>query len=218
MKLTEKTRKILSNFSEINESILFVKGKVQKTMPIQRTVLAVATLDEDFPQEFGVYYFSKFLQILSLFKEPELTFDDKMVTFTENDVSATYTYCDAKLIKGTPPKDKDVVQGNVVVSYSLSEEVLAEAKKAASILGNDDMVIEGDGTSIMLNIRKNGDSSADTFSRKIGDTSETFKYSFDVTTLKILPSKYDVQIDDKGMAKYSSTDWNVVYWIPTQKI
>lgn len=217
MKLTEKTRKILDNFASISNSLLIVPGSKQKTMNVHKTLLADAIFEEDFPVEFGIYDLQKFLALVSLFKDPELTFNSNSVTFTEGANKATYTFCEPKLIK-SPPKNRDLTLNNVQVAFELTAEVFSKLQKAAKVLSNQDLVLEGDGTKVLLTVKNNKDSSADTFMEIVGDTSDTFVYSFDIDALKIIPSTYDVQIDDNKIAKFTSKETQLVYWVPTQRV
>lgn len=217
MKLSDKTRKILSNFAEINSGMLILEGQTQKTMNINRTLLATAVFDETFPKEFGIYSLPKFLSIMSLFKDPELTFGDKTVTFSEGDVKATYTFCEPKLIMH-PPKDREMELKNVKVAVEVSEEILSTLKKSVNVLSSPNLVLVGDGKEIKFIAKDTKNSSADTFVRKIGDTTEEFSYSFDMDHFNVIASSYDVQVDERGMSKWSSKLLNIVYWVPTQNI
>lgn len=216
MKLSEKTRLILDNFASINEGMLILEGKTQKTMSLSRSILATAVLDEEFPKEVGVYYLPKLLQIISLFKDPDLEFGDKKITFTEGEVSATYTYCEPSLIKH-PPKDKDLPFGEVKVAFTLTKELFASVQKASKILGNPDLVVQGKDGKLLLIVKDNKNSSADTFVREVGEATEDFTYSFDSESLKIIQSDYDVQIDGR-LAKFASKELEITYWAPTQKV
>ena len=74
MKLSDRTINLLKNFASINQSILFKQGNQLRTISVMKNILAEANIDEDFPQDFGVYDLSQFLNSLGLFQEPELNF------------------------------------------------------------------------------------------------------------------------------------------------
>ena len=50
MKLTSETLSVLKNFASINQGIEFKKGNTIRTMSSGKTVLAKATLKDEFPQ------------------------------------------------------------------------------------------------------------------------------------------------------------------------
>ena len=54
MKLSDKTLTLLKNFSTINQSILFKKGRSLRTISVMKNILAEATIDEDLPTDFGI--------------------------------------------------------------------------------------------------------------------------------------------------------------------
>ena len=61
MKLSDRTINLLKNFASINQSILFKQGKSLRTISVMKNILAEQNIDEDIPQEFGVYDLSQFL-------------------------------------------------------------------------------------------------------------------------------------------------------------
>jgi len=66
MKLSDKTIKLLKNFSSINQSILFKEGSKLRTISVMKNILAEATVDEEFPKDFGIYDLVQFLNGLDL--------------------------------------------------------------------------------------------------------------------------------------------------------
>ena len=71
MKLSDKTIKLLKNFSSINQSILFKEGSKLRTISVMKNILAEATVDEEFPKDFGIYDLVQFLNGLDLHETPE---------------------------------------------------------------------------------------------------------------------------------------------------
>jgi hypothetical protein len=66
MKLSDKTLKILKNFSEINQSILIKEGNELRTISVMRNILAEAKVEEQFPKDFAIYDLNRFLNGLDL--------------------------------------------------------------------------------------------------------------------------------------------------------
>jgi len=65
MKLSTETLSVLKNFASINSGIEFKQGNIIRTMSSGKTVLAKATLKDDFPQDFCVYDLNQFLLVHS---------------------------------------------------------------------------------------------------------------------------------------------------------
>jgi hypothetical protein len=61
MKLSKDTLDVLKNFASINSGMEFKKGNTIRTMSSGKTVLAKASLKDEFPQDFCVYDLNQFL-------------------------------------------------------------------------------------------------------------------------------------------------------------
>jgi hypothetical protein len=68
MKFSENTLTVLKNFSNINSGVVLNAGKVQKTMSSERSILLEATLEDDIPQQFGIYDLNQFLGNITTLK------------------------------------------------------------------------------------------------------------------------------------------------------
>ena len=73
MKLSDNTKEILKNFSEINPNLKDYIRKEIKTISTMKNILATVSVEEEFPQDIAIYDLSEFLGMLSLFNKP--TFD-----------------------------------------------------------------------------------------------------------------------------------------------
>jgi hypothetical protein len=82
MNLSNDTLNVLKNFATINPNVVFKPGQKLKTISESKTILASATIVEDFPQEFGVYDLNEFLSVLNLIDNPTLDFEEKAVLVT----------------------------------------------------------------------------------------------------------------------------------------
>ena len=83
MQLSESTKEILKNFSEINPNLVITPGKQLKTISTMKNILATANVSEDFPQDIAIYDLNEFLGVMSLFTKPTFAFDDKSLSISE---------------------------------------------------------------------------------------------------------------------------------------
>ena len=72
MKLSDKTRTILKNFTEINQSLSFKEGKKLRTISPMQNVLAEAEIEEEIPSNFAIYALPQFLNAIDLYTDPDL--------------------------------------------------------------------------------------------------------------------------------------------------
>ena len=92
MKLSDNTKEILKNFSEINPNLMITPGKEIKTISTMKNILATAGVEENFPQDIAIYDLSEFLGMLSLFNKPVFDFDEKLMTINEEGTSTKSKY------------------------------------------------------------------------------------------------------------------------------
>ena len=65
MQISKETISLLSNFSEINTSIVIKTGNELKTISDMKNILARTTVKEDFPLQFAIYDLPEFLNLAS---------------------------------------------------------------------------------------------------------------------------------------------------------
>ena len=83
MKISDNTRDILKNFSTINSGIRVKTGNKLETISNMKNILAVATIDESFPQDFSIYNLPEFLGATSLLEDPDFQFNDTSLSITD---------------------------------------------------------------------------------------------------------------------------------------
>lgn len=201
MKLSQETIAILKNFSTINQSIIFKPGNVIRTISPQKTVMASATLPDEFPREAGIYNLSRFLSALSMYSEPELTFEEKRVLFKQGKSTSHLTYTDASMIVAPPQKQIDLP--GVDVSVQVSAENLQSVLKATGVLGLPEVAFVGEDGVCYLKAIDSSNPSADSHSIEVGETNDTFSLIIKTENLQILPGDYSVDLSSKGISKFT---------------
>jgi hypothetical protein len=212
MKLSNETLTVLKNFASINSGIEFKTGNKIATISSTKTVLAKATLKDDFPQDFCIYDLNQFLSVHSLYKDSELDFDSSNVIFKSGRSKIKYRMTAKNMIVTAP--DKDIPLSNPEVSFQLKEEDLADVLKSASVLQSPNIAVESDGTKICLTTFNAKDDAAHTNSIEVGDgNGNVFKAVFLTENLKMIGGTYEVEIFSKGLATFSNTKDDIDYWI-----
>jgi hypothetical protein len=215
MKISKETLEILQNFSTINESIMVFQGNRQRTFTKLKVVYGEAIIQEEFPRDFAIYELPTFLGLLSLFKDPELTFSDTKVTIQEGSHTATYRYCNPSLIVH-PDKEKNLQFGEAMFSFELSAEHYRTILKAVSLYQQEYISIDCDGTDIVVRTMNPKDQGADYFSHKIGESDQKFRIVLKVENLKFLPHSYDVTISKNRLVMFRSKNMNLFYAVPAE--
>ena len=212
MKLSEATKEILKNFSDINPNLMINPGKQLKTISTMKNILATANVSEDFPQDIAIYDLNEFLGVMSLFTKPTFAFDDKSLSISEEGTStkSKYYFADPSIL--TDPQ-KDVKMPEAEVSFTLTETDLTKVKKAAAMLQLPDISISSKGSDIMLSAIDKKNDTANNFIIKVGETNSKFEFHFKTEHLKMLPGDYNVSISSKLISNFKHKSKPIEYWV-----
>jgi hypothetical protein len=212
MKLSDKTLTLLKNFSGINQSILFKQGNSLRTISVMKNILAEATIDEEFPKDFGIYELGQFLNGLSLHQNPELDFENNgYAVIREGKMRSKYFFADPNVIV-TPP-DKEISLPSEDVCFELSTNQLDKLLKAASVYQLPDLSAVGEAGVVKLVVRDKKNDTSNDFSIIVGETDSTFTFNFKVENIKILPGTYEVVVSQKLLSRFTSKDYDLKYYI-----
>ena len=214
MKLSDKTINLLKNFSNINQSLLFKQGNKLRTISVMKNILAEATVEEEFPKDFGIYDLPQFLNsVVVLYNNAEFDFaNDNHVVIKEGRMKSKYFFADPSVIV-TPPQEEKITLPSEDVTFEVSTEQLDKLLKAASLYQLSDLaVVGGDGVVKLLVRDKKNDASND-FSIIVGETNDVFSFNFKVENIKILPGNYEVVVSSKLLSRFTSKGQDLTYYI-----
>ena len=211
MKLSSDTLNVLKNFSTINPGIAFNAGNVLRTISAGKTVLAKATLKEEFPEDFCINDLPQFLSVYSLHKDTvDINFDDVNIILTAGKIKTKYRKTAKEMIITT---DKDIALENPDVSFRIPEDTFSSALKSANVLQSPNIAFESDGDKIYVTCFDAKDDSAHTNSIEIADgNGNKFKAVFLTENMKMIPGTYDVEVH-KGLAVFKNAFQDIDYWI-----
>tara|TARA_S200000501_G_scaffold81534_1_gene73479 strand:- start:1000 stop:1668 length:669 start_codon:yes stop_codon:yes gene_type:complete len=212
MKLSKSTLDILKNFSNINQSICFKEGTELSTLSIQKNILSRANVEEKFPKSFAIYDLSEFLSGLTLFEDPEFSFDnDNYVIIKDKKNSSRYFFADPSTIV-TPPENR-VELPSKDVCFTVAWSDISNVIKAASIYQIDDLAVVGDGASIKLVVRDKKNDTSNSYAVDVGRTDKNFSFNFKVENLKLLPGNYEVVISRSNASLFRDSNKDLEYLI-----
>jgi len=215
MKISSETINILKNFSGINANLVFKPGKELKTISEAKTIMANASILEDFPQQFGVYDLNEFLSLYNLMDEPNLEFSEKYLTMSDGSQKIKYYYSEIDILT-QPSKDINMPECEVVLDLSM--ENLLKIQKAAAVLGHSELSFIGDGNTVVASVFNEKDATANTFDIDLGiSTNETFNYVFSISNLKMLQGDYKLSISSRLISNWRNADNPLDYFIALEK-
>lgn len=219
--ISEETQNILRNFSSINPSILLTGNNRIATMSVMRNILATADIEEEFPEEFGIYDLPRFLGNLSVY--PELNFGENSVIMADG--SKTYKFMAAEPSAIIHPKTMFAMEGsdnnpeNVKaapeydINITLPSSTLSTIQKVASINSLPDYgLITEDGEIFFTALDKKSDST-DIAKEPVGSSNVNFKMYFKSENLKLIDGDYSVSVSRNAISTFRHNTRPIQYWI-----
>ena len=215
MKLSENSFSVLKNFSSINSGLVLQKGKVQKTISPEKTILVEAELDDTIPEQFGIYDLNQFLGNVTTLEKPELEFKSDSVVMSDGQVKLNFYSCATNLI--VSPPDKELVMKQIDISFHLDNASLQKLLKLAAMNNLPNLSVIGKNGEITLQAHEKANDTSNFASIRLNDyTGKDFSVSFKVENIKLVPDNYDVEIMIGGFAKFTAKNKKLKYWIAVE--
>jgi hypothetical protein len=211
MKLSKETVGLIKNFAGINSNLLLKSGNKLATISAQKNVMADAVVTETFP-DFGIYDLNEFLGAMSLFEDPELTFNDKWVTIEQGGNSIKYFAADASVL--TAPQ-KAITFPEAEIEFPMSANMLSMIQRTASVLRASDVSIVGDGSTIAVVVGDKKNATGNSYNSAVGATEKKFKVNLKVENLKMIPGDYQVSISSKKISRFKGAG-DLVYYVAVE--
>jgi len=216
-KLSTDTLSILKNFSTINSNLIVKPGEPLSTISEAKNILAIATIAESFPQQFGIYDLNGFISVLDLIGEADLDFSEDSVLVSSGKSKVKYRFADESIL--TSPSKK-INMPSTDLSVELSVDSLNKIRKAGGALGHSVVSINGNSGVVSLSVIDPKNPTANTFSIVIDDDNaqkESFDFQFLISNLKVLSGNYKVDISSKLISHWTNQSAPIEYFIALEK-
>jgi len=218
MQLSDTTLAVLKNFASIQPNVVLNEGNVVKTIAEAKNVMAVATLDQSFDKEVGIYNLDEFLSVLGLVDSPDLNFHDDFVTVQSGAgrSQVKYFYSDPSIL--TSPA-KDIPMPEAEVKFTLDEATFKKVLRAAGALGHEKMTITATDGGVLLTVVDNTDATSNAFEIVVPGTfeSEDFTFVMNIANLKLISGDYDVEVSSRLISKFTNKGADICYYIALEK-
>jgi|TARA_B100000902_G_scaffold113009_1_gene114196 hypothetical protein len=213
MRLSDKTLKILQNFTTINQSLFFKEGNKLRTISVMKNVLAEAEIDEYIPRDFAIYDLPQFLNTLSLYQSPEVdvSTNTSHALIKDGNNRAKFFFSDPSVIIAPPEKEMQLPSEDV--SFKLTEADLTRILKSSSIMQLPDMSVVGENGAVRLVVSDRKNDTSNEYSIAVGETDREFSFNFKIENMRLIPRPYEVLISSKNLAKFYNPDFKLTYFI-----
>ena len=230
MILSEETLAIFKHFASINPSIMVLPEDVEngKTKIYSRSetraMIGFCIIPEEFKKPFITTDLARFLSMASLFDHPVFEFEEDYVLIREEGTNQKVTFYNSPkhlVEKGQAnklPNPKAI--GEVVIEFSLSEEVMERVKKAGDMLGNDDILIKVKDGKLKISALNKRAETTNSFEIEVpAKCTDDMEFYFKKSNLRARPNDYLVKVYSEGlMEMVSQSDQFEVesYWVVSE--
>ena len=196
MQLSDNTQKILSNFSNINASIVIRPGNVITTISPAKNIFAVAKVEEVFPVEFAVYSVAELLKVISLFDAPDINFTDQAATLKQDNRQLEYVWSSLNIVEPAPSEDK-IPDFDFTFSVMITASDLKNVLDVSATMKLDLLKFESDGEKLSLigTKAKNPDSNSYELEMMACPLGKPFSIHITSENLKLIPGDYNCQFN-----------------------
>ena len=201
--ISKSTIEVLKNFCSINKSIVIKPGNQVSTLSINKNILAIAEVEEQFDSQISIYDLGVFLGGLSLFDQPKIdTTQTNYVTVSDQTgrSKTRFFYADPDII--TQPPEKEIKIPSEDVKFRLEAGVLQQLQRAANIYQLPDLCLYGDDGVMKLCVADKKNDTSNSYSVEVGSSDDEFCYCFKVENLKLLAGDYNVTISKQNVALF----------------
>jgi hypothetical protein len=211
MVLSKETLNIIRNFGTINGSLNLKAGKRISTISEGNTVLAEATVEDEFPIDFSVYDVAELLSSISVFKTPDISFNEKYLVISEGSSKIKFFAAGPGIVRDPPASIKFP---EPEVSFLLTETNLASIVKTSGILKAADVGIVGRDGTLYAEVVDKKNPTSNSFTLELGDCDITLSAMLRVENLKMIPGEYQVAISSKKISRFVNTNGSyVTYYV-----
>ena len=223
MKLNQSTLTILKNFSKLNNGIWITQGDVLRTISSpSKNTYAIATVEDSFPVDFGIYDLAKFLGVVSMHKEtlPELEFDAKHVYIKgiNGRSKISYRFTDKEMLT-VPPSNKTITLPSTDLTVMLQQADYKWIIDTAALLESTHIAIRSDGkTNVSLVTFDPKNDSAHQESLEIAGASGCNGSAFDLWWQKsdfdkLIEGTYEITLSNRGISHFKSQEMKLEYFM-----
>lgn len=210
MNISQNTIDAIKSLASINNSIAIDAGSELSTVSKDKAIIAKIKVTDSFEKSFAIYDLSQFIGVISLFKDPEIEFNDSYLTVSSEGENVNYRYADKNLIITLPPgiwdKCEKLVE-NPSIEFKLTSETLARIQKAGAVLGVPEIAVVGEDGKITVRALNSKETDGNNYQFQVGETDIEFRAIFKTENLKVIPDDYTVVVakfGPAGISKFTS--------------
>jgi hypothetical protein len=216
LSLSPRTKQLIGNMAKINESLLFRPGDTQYTWSCTNKgdesprIYAIAKFAEEIPSKFAIADLSKFLNILSLYEEPKMSFQDD-VMFIRGKDGRTFRYMTTPINDINSPNGKmEIDEAHVITEFDLSSGALQHLNRILAVAELGQVKFKGTGKEIILIAIPKDEGqhseSTDMYAQSLGPCDKKFTIVYEAYKIQtLMENNYHVTLAE-GLSEFKGPD------------
>ena len=212
--ISQPTIEVLKNFCAINKSIVIKPGNTISTLSLNKNILAIAEVEEQFDSQISIYDLGVFIGGLNTLDAPKIdTSNENYVTVSDSSgiYKSRFFYADPDII--TQPPEREITLPSEDVKFRLRSLDLDKLQRVASIYSLSDLCLVGHKGEMELQLTDKKNETSNDFAVVVGETDGKFVLNFKVENIKLIPGSYDVVVSQKLLSKFTCREHDLTYYI-----
>jgi hypothetical protein len=198
MQFSDFTKKILHNYTKINDGIVMKSGESRLRIKNQsNTIYSECDIDETFPKDVCIYNLHTFLTLLKTLDNPDIEFEQNKMSIKKGNSRTNLTYGNPLTI--LQPTNEPSYDG-YDVSFVVSQKNLEEVIRVSNLLNLPDLKIITKNNSITLVVFDRNNPSSNTFEIDTEQEGNGKEYIITIDMLIMIPTSYNVKLWDSKIS------------------
>ena len=201
--LNKKTQTMLSELSAISTAVVLkypVTG-IQDSSKLMQAFINLEEFGEESFEDLGFFNLPEFLSVINVVDDAKITVTDGIVDISNDSMNIKYHTAKTDLLDETysvnPIVLEKIAQAQEVGAFTLDVGTMDKLKKTSQLMKLNNLVVNGDGAEIQLEITDVKTKSSNNFKIGVdsGTASEVFNITLRMDLLRNLPvSDYTVSV------------------------
>ena len=222
-KINQEEINVLGNFATINQ-MMIIKPDQFGVKSNSNSVVAVYKLKSEYEleQQIGIIDVSNFLSVLSVYKDPTITYhiDKNRMTIKEGRCINNYGAHALELIESVPNVELKCEGLDWQLAFTFSQEKLVMLRKMSILQKSTYVFFETVEDTIRITVGNELGASDNIWEVTLSKDNDGIKENslpaavkINVVDLKLMASEYQVSISNKGISRWIATDGGPTYYI-----
>lgn len=210
MKLSKETLHVLAGINLINAGspvmgAVIKRGSVIKARRYKsRAPVMIAQIEDEFPRDFAIYDLKKFLSLISMMPDPEITFEPEYILVSSGRKKVKFRYVAENLLEDPTFFEKEIMMPPALCQFDITDDDFKSLKSAAARLDAPEIAFISKGGVVTATTYNSKDARSDRFEIEVGVADREFTIIVGMENVNFLKRDYQVTLTAQGLLRWKS--------------